>query len=58
MVVAESYACGTPILPSRIGSLDELVEDGVTGEKLPAGDAAALAGSMRSLFADQPVFAG
>jgi len=39
MVVAESYACGTPNLASRIGSLDELVEDGVTEEKFPSGDA-------------------
>jgi glycosyltransferase involved in cell wall biosynthesis len=33
MVIAESYACGTPVLASRIGSLEELVEEGVTGHK-------------------------
>lgn len=31
MVVVEAYAAGTPIIASRIGSLQELVEDGVTG---------------------------
>jgi glycosyltransferase involved in cell wall biosynthesis len=54
LVVAESFACGTPILASRIGSLDELVEEGVTGAKFPAGDEAALAASVRRLLADQP----
>ena len=53
LVVAESFACGTPILASRIGSLDELVEEGVTGAKFAAGDAQALAASVRRLLADQ-----
>ena len=53
LVVAESFACGTPILASRIGSLDELVEEGVTGAKFPAGNAAALAACVRRLLADQ-----
>ncbi len=53
LVVAESYACGTPVLASRIGSLDELVQEGVTGAKFPVGNAVALAASVRRLFADQ-----
>ena len=31
MVVIEAYATGTPVIASRIGSLAEIVEDGVTG---------------------------
>ena len=31
MVVVEAYACGTPIVASRIGSLDEIIQDHVTG---------------------------
>ncbi len=33
MVVAESFACGTPVLASRIGSLEELVPDGIRGRQ-------------------------
>lgn len=38
MVIVEAYACGTPIIASRIGSLDEIVEDGQTGMKFRPGD--------------------
>jgi glycosyltransferase involved in cell wall biosynthesis len=31
MTIVESYSVGTPILCSRIGALEEIVEDGVTG---------------------------
>lgn len=31
MAVVEAYATGTPVIASRIGSLAEIVEDGVTG---------------------------
>jgi glycosyltransferase involved in cell wall biosynthesis len=31
VVVVEAFAAGTPIIASRIGSLAELIEDGVTG---------------------------
>jgi glycosyltransferase involved in cell wall biosynthesis len=52
MVVAEAFACGTPILASRIGSLAELIRDGETGATFPAGDAPALAESVRQLLAN------
>jgi glycosyltransferase involved in cell wall biosynthesis len=38
MCVVESFACGTPVLCSRIGSLTELVEDHVTGLHFNPGD--------------------
>jgi glycosyltransferase involved in cell wall biosynthesis len=53
LVVAEAFACGTPVLVSRIGSLDELVDDGVTGRKFTAGDPKDLANAVRSMLADQ-----
>jgi glycosyltransferase involved in cell wall biosynthesis len=53
MVIAESFACGTPVLASRIGSLDELVEAGVRGRKFTAGDSQALAEGVRLALADE-----
>jgi len=29
--IIESFACGVPVVSSRIGGLEELIEDGVTG---------------------------
>jgi glycosyltransferase involved in cell wall biosynthesis len=52
MVIAESYACGTPVLASQIGSLDELVEEGVTGRKFAAGDPNSLAQAAQRMFSD------
>ena len=46
MVVLEAYACGTPVIASRIGSLAELVEDGTTGLLVPPGDPHALARAL------------
>ena len=53
MVIAESFACGTPVLASRIGSMEELIEEGVTGRKFTAGNAEELASSVRSMLADE-----
>ena len=50
MVIAEAYACGTPVLASRIGSLDELVLENETGSKFAAGDPADLAAALRSML--------
>jgi glycosyltransferase involved in cell wall biosynthesis len=41
--ILESYACGTPVLASRIGSLIESVTDGKTGFLFEAGGAMKLA---------------
>lgn len=39
MVIIEAFATGTPVIASRIGSLGDIVEDGVTGLLVRAGDA-------------------
>lgn len=53
LVIAEAFACGTPVLASKIGSMDELVEEGVTGRKFTAGDPLDLARGVREMLADQ-----
>jgi glycosyltransferase involved in cell wall biosynthesis len=52
MVALEAYAMGTPILASRIGSLQEIVKDGVTGAQFTPGDAADLAAKVAWLYGD------
>jgi glycosyltransferase involved in cell wall biosynthesis len=53
MVVLEAYACGTPIVASRIGSLDEIVTER-TGVKFQPGDPDALAATVDKLRSDPP----
>ncbi len=43
MVIAEAFACGTPVLCSKLGGMKEIVTDGVTGLHFTPGDAADLA---------------
>jgi glycosyltransferase involved in cell wall biosynthesis len=43
MCVVESFACGTPVLCSRLGGLSEIVEDHLTGLHFNPGDAQDLA---------------
>lgn len=47
MVVLEAYASGTPVIASRIGSLEDVVEDGVTGLHVAPGDGHDLARRLR-----------
>jgi glycosyltransferase involved in cell wall biosynthesis len=53
MVALEAYACGTPIVASRLGSLDEIVDDGVSGIKFDPGNAGDLAAKVTALLADR-----
>lgn len=46
LVVLEAFASGTPVIASRIGSLAEIVEEGVTGLLAEPNDAAGLAGRI------------
>lgn len=43
MCMVESFACGTPVLCSRLGALPEIVEHGVNGLHFNPGDAEDLA---------------
>jgi glycosyltransferase involved in cell wall biosynthesis len=42
LTIAEAFACGVPVVASRIGSMIELVEEGRTGLHFTPGDAADL----------------
>lgn len=42
MILVEAFACGLPVLTSRLGSLEELVQNGKTGLHFTAGDLADL----------------
>jgi glycosyltransferase involved in cell wall biosynthesis len=46
MCIVESFACGTPVLCSRLGSLAEIVEDHITGLHFNPGDAKDLASKV------------
>lgn len=52
VVVVESFACGTPVLASRVGGIAELVQPGKNGMLVDVGDANALARSLCDLLND------
>jgi len=43
MVIAEAFACGLPVIASRLGAMAEIVEDGKTGLFFTPGDSENLA---------------
>jgi glycosyltransferase involved in cell wall biosynthesis len=49
MVVMEAMAAARPVIATYIAGTPELVQDGVTGWLVPAGDDAALAGAIADL---------
>jgi len=51
----EYMAAGLPIVSSRIGQMEEVIEDGVTGLLVPPGDAGALARTLCALEKDAGV---
>jgi glycosyltransferase involved in cell wall biosynthesis len=53
LVAIEAMAMKVPVIASRIGGLEEIVEHGKTGMLVPPGDPAALAAAIREL-ADNP----
>ena len=46
VTIAEAFACGTPVICSRLGAMQEIVADGRTGLHFTAGDANDLAQKM------------
>lgn len=53
LTALEAMAVGRPVLASDLGGLPEVVEDGVTGQLLPAQDTAAWAEAMANLAQDR-----
>jgi glycosyltransferase involved in cell wall biosynthesis len=52
LVAVEALACGLPIIATRGSSLEEAVEDGVSGILCGQGDVAAMAAACRTLAGD------
>ena len=48
--VIEAGAMGKPVIASRIGGVEELIEEGVTGILVPPGDVHAIADALHTLF--------
>jgi glycogen(starch) synthase len=53
LVAVEAAAAGTPVVAADVGGLRDLVEDGVTGLRFPAGDPAALAEAVSTVLTDE-----
>jgi glycosyltransferase involved in cell wall biosynthesis len=47
VTIAESFACGLPVICSRVGAMQEIVQDGRTGLHFDSGDAADLAAKVQ-----------
>jgi glycosyltransferase involved in cell wall biosynthesis len=52
-IAADALAHGRPVIGSRVDGLEEVVEDGVSGLLVPAGDEVALAGAMRRFVSER-----
>jgi len=52
LVALEAMACGTPVLGTRVGGLQTIIEDQVSGYLVKAGDDQALAEGMARLLLD------
>ena len=50
MVLVEAFACGTPAVVSRLGSMEEIVEDHVTGLHFQAGNPEDLASKSHQMI--------
>ncbi len=46
LTVAEAFACGVPVIASRLGSMAEIVQDGETGLHFAASDPEDLAAKV------------
>ena len=52
LVALEAMACGTPVVGTRVGGLQTVIENDVSGMLVPAGDDVALAEAMARMLLD------
>ena len=50
LVMVEAFACGLPVVASKIGSMEEIIRDGVTGMHFEAGNADDLREKINKMF--------
>lgn len=53
LVALEAMASGTPVVATRVGGLQTVVQDGASGLLVPPGDSRALAGAILRVLMDQ-----
>jgi glycosyltransferase involved in cell wall biosynthesis len=53
MAIREAFACGKPVIASRLGAMAELVEDGKTGLLFEPGDPEDLAAKIRWMLKNE-----
>jgi glycosyltransferase involved in cell wall biosynthesis len=46
-VIVEAFACGLPVIATRVGAITEIIEDGVTGILVNPGNASELAAKIQ-----------
>jgi glycosyltransferase involved in cell wall biosynthesis len=51
-VIGEAMACGTPVASSRVGAVEEMVIDGVTGWLYPSRDDEALVAVLANIISN------
>lgn len=56
MTILEAFACGAPVIASRLGSTEEMVEDWRTGRLFESGNADQLAAILNWAFANRGAF--
>jgi len=52
LVALEAMACGTPVVATRVGGLQTVVQDGTSGLLVPAGDEHALSEAVERVLMD------
>jgi len=52
MAIVEAFAWGVPVVATPVGSISDVLHDGVEGFVIPVGDDAALARALERLMAD------
>jgi glycosyltransferase involved in cell wall biosynthesis len=53
LAILEAFACATPVIASRCGSITEMIESGETGILTPTGDVEALGQNICRIIADR-----
>ncbi len=53
IVIAEAMACGKPVIASNIGSIPDVIDNGINGILIPIGDFKGLAKQITLLLNDQ-----